>query len=103
MPELSTTDATRRRRPLAKEPVKNFRHQYISLLPSYPPHTQNAKLSVFTTRPAIRAAPFNWLTEFMATIMLVVGLKLNRRGSHGRAWRGPHWLPSSTASSLSAR
>ena len=37
---------------------------------------QNAKLSVFTTRPAVYAPPFNWLSEFMATIMLVTGSKL---------------------------
>jgi glycerol uptake facilitator-like aquaporin len=34
---------------------------------------QNAKLSVFATRPAINAPIFNWLAEFMATVMLIGG------------------------------
>lgn len=51
---------------------------------------QNAKLSAFTTRPAINAPPFNWLTEFMATVMLITGSKLmsaqlSRQGLAGAA------------------
>ncbi|GAX72731.1 hypothetical protein CEUSTIGMA_g187.t1 [Chlamydomonas eustigma] len=51
---------------------------------------QNAKLTVFTTRPAVYAPPFNWLSEFMATVMLVVGVNLfsaqtSRQGYAGQA------------------
>lgn len=34
---------------------------------------QNAKLSVFATRPAIPSPIFNWLAEFLGTAMLIGG------------------------------
>ncbi len=34
---------------------------------------QNAKLSVFATRPAIPSPIFNWLAEMMGTAMLIGG------------------------------
>ncbi|KAK9817882.1 hypothetical protein WJX72_003653 [[Myrmecia] bisecta] len=37
---------------------------------------QNAKLSIFATRPAIPAPLFNWLAEFLATTMLIGGALL---------------------------
>ncbi|CAL5225947.1 g8745 [Coccomyxa viridis] len=37
---------------------------------------QNAKLSVFSTRPGIRSPLFNWLVEFLATLTLVMGVLL---------------------------
>ncbi|EIE19977.1 aquaporin-like protein [Coccomyxa subellipsoidea C-169] len=37
---------------------------------------QNAKLSVFATRPGIRSPFFNWIVEFLAMAVLFVGAKL---------------------------
>lgn len=33
---------------------------------------QNAKLSIFATRPAIYAPPYNFLTETMGTVALIL-------------------------------
>jgi glycerol uptake facilitator protein len=46
---------------------------------AYYPHWEatqdpNLKLMVFCTKPAIRRLPFNFLTEFLATLVLILGV-----------------------------
>ncbi len=56
---------------------------------------QNAKLSIFATRPAIYAPPFNFLSEFLATIALLLGAQLISmvRGSRWGRERSEHMGP----------
>jgi len=87
---VSDKTLAKQRTALPAEPEKEQRRRVEELYRAAVIADQNAKLSAFTTRPAINAPPFNWLTEFMATVMLITGSKLmsaqlTRQGLAGQA------------------
>lgn len=61
---------------VANEAFEEEKQRIMALYQAAVIADQNAKLSVFTTRPAVYAPPFNWISEFIATVMLVVGIFL---------------------------